>query len=82
MHLRSHEEDSAVSWGGRQGGAMGQSNQCEKLLGPLVTTAPYPWKQLEPALNTGRQEAPTLVGAQPPPARSSAPRERRQEAAD
>ena len=58
VRLRSHEGDSAVSWGGRRGGAVGQSDRCEKLLSPLVTTARYPWKQLEPALNTGLRRLP------------------------
>ena len=59
VRLRSHEGDSAVSWGGRRGGAVGQSDRCEKLLSPLVTTTRYPWKQLEPALNTGPQHRPS-----------------------
>lgn len=70
--LSAGEGDGAESW----------DNQISVRNWWLVTTARYPWKQLEPALNTDRQEAPTLAGAQPPPARSSAPREWRQEAAD
>lgn len=66
MHLRGRDKYSAVS--------------CEKLLGPLVTTARYPWKQLDrPSTQAVRRpsglcQAPTLVGAQPPPAQGSAPR--------
>ena len=67
-HLRGRDEDSAVSWGGRRGSAVGQSNQCEKLLGLLVTTTRYPWKQLDrPSTQAVRRparlcQAPTLVG--------------------